>query len=406
MRLWRRASPWESFLVATVVLASAIIARKSSSYWVGDYPTEAGPAIDALIHGRIHDFLAARPPEGVFSLVVRAPFAALSRLTGGGGAIDGYENAYRFGVFPCVLAGGLFGFMLTRPMEARGSSRLAQLVVVALFMVNPASLRAVKYGHPEEVLAAVLTLAAVFAAVRRRMLLAGVLIALAIGTKEWAALAVLPIALTAGWRELRKPLILIGAVVAAMLVPLAIADPHSLLRMHHGFLDVRGGDVFAASIWWPLTPHIAGADPYLHRMPAWLGIAAHPLIIVVCTIVAFAFMGRVRRDPVHRLLPLVALVLLLRALLDPIDNGYYDLPFLLALIAADVVDGTLVPALIATAALALTADVVRFPAVQSSFYLIWSTGFVVHLVKRIARSPAPVAQVALDPGASPEPVRP
>jgi hypothetical protein len=98
-----------ALLVAALMATAAYLAWQSSSYWSGDYPVEAGPAIDSLIHGRLGDFLAERPLMGPLSLVLRAPFAALSLITGGGGKIDQYDAAYRLGVFPCALFGGAIG---------------------------------------------------------------------------------------------------------------------------------------------------------------------------------------------------------------------------------------------------------------------------------------------------------
>src|SRR3954471_3680687 len=120
-----------------VLAASAIMAWQTSSYWSGDYPLEAGPVIDDLIHGRFGDFLSGRPLMGPLSLLVRAPFAALSLITGGGGPTALYDNAYRFGVFPCVLAGGALGLALYLIAESEGRGSLVKYGALALCTVNP-----------------------------------------------------------------------------------------------------------------------------------------------------------------------------------------------------------------------------------------------------------------------------
>ena len=63
------------------------------------------------LHLRIHEFLDARPIMGPLSLLLRAPFAALGQLVGHGGRPHDYLDDYRFGVFPCLMAAGLFGIV-------------------------------------------------------------------------------------------------------------------------------------------------------------------------------------------------------------------------------------------------------------------------------------------------------
>ena len=56
-----------------------------------------------------------------FSLFVRAPFAALAELTGGGDARHLYESANKFGIFPCLLAAGLLGLGISEPLPSWGA---------------------------------------------------------------------------------------------------------------------------------------------------------------------------------------------------------------------------------------------------------------------------------------------
>jgi hypothetical protein len=83
-----------------------------------------------------------------------------------------------------------------------------------------------------------------------------------------------------------------------------------------------------------------------------------------------------------RALPLLALVLLMRAALDPVNNSYYHLPFYLALVAADVLAGSLLPTVIATGVFVLIIDLSSHPALQAWIYVIWSLAFAAHLVAR------------------------
>src|SRR5438874_11946973 len=60
---------------------------------------DGAPAIDALVAGRVHSSFANQPPIGSFSLLVRAPFAAI------GDALSTTELLkYRLGSFVCRLA--------------------------------------------------------------------------------------------------------------------------------------------------------------------------------------------------------------------------------------------------------------------------------------------------------------
>lgn len=365
-----------------VLVASVLLSVTASAYWVGDYPGEAGPPIDALIHLRLHEFLASRPPEGPFSLVLRAPFAALSLLTGGSGPLDRYENAYRFGVFPCVLAAGIVSILLVSTLGRRHTKLLVALGVPAVMVLNPASLIAVQWGHPEEILAGALVLGAALAALENRAIAAAVLLSLAVLTKEWAVVAAFPIAPALGWRRVRKPLLVVVGVTLAGLIPLAVAEPNSFLSLHKTFLDSQGSGLSTTSIWALLDPNTlaGGATP----MPAWIAQVGHPSVVVSSIIATVLLRKRVLENPRERLLPLLALVLLLRALLDPINNGYYHVPFFMALLAADALTASFLPTAIAAAGLQVGRMVVDTPPTQTVLYLAWVVPFVVYLAGRSA----------------------
>jgi hypothetical protein len=177
-----------ALLVAALMATAAYLAWQSSSYWSGDYPVEAGPAIDSLIHGRLGDFLAERPLMGPLSLVLRAPFAALSLITGGGGKIDQYDAAYRLGVFPCALFGGALGLTLFAIAERLGRGPLVKYGALVLCAINPLTVKALTYGHPEEIVGGALLVGAMLAAIYQRAVTASILLAAAIATKQWAIL--------------------------------------------------------------------------------------------------------------------------------------------------------------------------------------------------------------------------
>ena len=378
--------------ILAVAAASALGAALSwtTAY---DYADDAGPAIDALIHGRWHEFLDARPVMGPFSLIVRAPFAALSLLTGGGDAGHMYESAHKFGIFPCLFAAGLLGLYLAKLLAERDEPRWKQFAVVALCMFGPPSFKAIQYGHAEEILGATLAAGAVTAGVRGHTRWAIVLAACALANKQWGIFVVLPVALTLTSPQLRRAAAALAAAAAVSIIPFALVNAASLRVVLEGQFDLRGIYILPATIWWPFTSTSALADPThaQHAMPDWLGLVSRPLLVSACLITPLLLARRVREDPVRRALPLLALVLLLRCVLDPLDNAYYHLPFFIALLAAEAMSGTLVVGVLAAVALFVTSKFVTSPVALCAFYLAWAIPMTGYLAARaggfLQRSP-------------------
>jgi hypothetical protein len=350
-----------------------------------DYLIDGGPPIDALINGRLHDFLAARPAMGPLSLVLRAPFAAISRVTGGGGPVDEYAAAYRFGVFPCVFAAGLLGMALAERLRRAGRPWTYQWLVLLICMINPTSARALALGHPEEILGGVLMTAGLLAAVRRRAGLTAVFVTLALLTKQWAVFGVLPAVVALGWQRSRQPLLIAAGICVLIAIPLLATDPASLLHANVQQLDIKGEHVQPASIWWPFTQEtfVPGRTGY-HALTHFLRVGARPLIVVVGVVLPLLLWRRVSSDVLRRALPLLALVMLARCVLDPVNNGYYHVPFFLALAAADALVGGIVPTLVAAAGLQATTSAASSgkPALLCAVYLLWALPFVVYLIGR------------------------
>jgi hypothetical protein len=380
-----------------VVVATVWIAHDSNTVW--DYPIDAGPPIDALVHLRIHDFLAARPDMGPLSLVLRAPFAALGQALGSGGPSHAYLDDYRFGIVPCLVIAALLGLALARLLEQEQRSLLARAAVVVLVVVNPVSLRAIHFGHPEEVLGAALLAGAALAAVLRRPALGATLLALAIVNKQWAVIgapAVLVIlASTSGWRSLVRPLGVLVGIAVVLTVPLLIADAGSLVDLFKRMADLRGSYVFPADIWYPFghelgQDHFVQASRGLRGLPDWIAVTARPLIVAVGVVVPLLLARRVSANVRDRALPLLALVMLLRCALDPADNGYYHVPFFLAVLCADALTGRFWAT--AAAAVFLQAPTTFEPSAVglNRFYIAWAVPFAIYLAARAygANSPA------------------
>ncbi len=296
-----------------------------------DYDNEARPAFDALLGGHLLRFLHLVPAYGG-SLVMRAPFVLVPKLWGGG------ELAiYRAAAAPCLVASAVLGVWLVSRMRAAGQTRVARAAALLLCVANPMTLSTLESGHPEELLAAVLCVAAVLAALRDRAIWAGLLLGLAVANQEWAIVAVGPVLIAMSGHRIRA-LLTAGAAGSALLLPLVAAG---------GFVgQLKGASMPTSSIftpwqlWWFIGPHrhvIPAGQPWNTRLdPAWVTQLAHPLIIAIALPLALLSAYAVRRRPArrtHDALLLLALLLLLRCALDPWDNWYYPLPFLLALLA-------------------------------------------------------------------------
>src|SRR3990170_4250800 len=138
-------------LTATVILALlGMSARVGAQMETGlDYFSDAGGAIDSLVRGDFRSFFATQPLMGSFSLLLRAPFVAAVFHSG-------ESTVYLAGALPCIAATLLLGMALGRIAADRGASPAVQGLVTGLCVLNPLTLRALHWGHPEELLAGAL----------------------------------------------------------------------------------------------------------------------------------------------------------------------------------------------------------------------------------------------------------
>ena len=371
-----------------------------------DYDTEASGAYRTLSSGDVGGFLTQVPAYGG-SLVLRAPFAAVAALLGGG------ELAvYRAVSIPCLLAVALLGLVLTRRMGDRGHSTGARAIVLGLCVVNPVTLRALEYGHPEELLAAALCVGALLAAIDRRTILAAVLLGLAIATKSWAVLAIGPVLVALPARRLLA-LTIAGGVTLTVLAPILLSGSHMTNTLVTGATTT--GQIFHPwHIFWflgdPAATQIGPAGvprgPGYRAPPEWLTPLTHPLIValVVPLTLAWAWVHRtVPRLGGEQVLLLLALLLLLRCMLDPWNAVYYALPCLLALLAWEALCCSERPPVLALAASGLVwvtfeiAPDMLAPDGQCLVFLAWSLPLAAWLARE---SLAPARRVA------PRPTRP
>jgi len=376
-----------------------------------DYDTEASAAFRSLIAGDVTAFLSQVPGYGG-SLVLRAPFAAAAAALGGG------ELAvYRAVTIPCVLALAVLGVVLVRRMAGSGRSTGARALVLGLCVANPVTLRALEIGHPEELLCAAFAIGAVLAALDSRTLPASVLLGLAIATKSWAVLAIGPVLLALPGRRVFA-LAVAGATTAAVLTPILLAGSHSAMLTGAS----QTGQIFQPwQAFWFLgeTGHVViGGDglpkPDGYRVPPeWLSPLTHPLIALLVVPLSLAWVRVHRAAPRlggEQILVLLALLFLLRCVLDPWNNVYYELPFLLALLTWESLCRPERPPVLALTASALTwvtferAPDWLSPDMQCILMLAWSLPLAAYLARvafwpgalaeRTAPAPAPAAAPA------------
>jgi hypothetical protein len=315
---------------ALVGLVSAWLASTTST--TGDWSIDARPAVDALVHGRVSEYLSAKPMMGPFSTLIQAPFVGISN--------GGELGAYRWAAFPCLLAAGLLGLYLASIARRRGASPPAQMVLAAVCLVNPLTIEALRAGHPEEILTAALAVAAVASASEGRRGRTAVLLGLAVASKQWAVIAILPTLMALPGSRLRVALSA-GAIVVALMLPGLIASPKNFLDVS-GNAAATGRVVTPWSVWYPAATvktevHRIGETTlvaHVHEAPPLVGSLSHPLIVLLA--VGLPLGLALRRGGFGLsgadAMALLALLALLRSALDPVNNLYYHEPLLLALL--------------------------------------------------------------------------
>ena len=317
--------------MCAIVACSTALALANTDQ--GDYPSDAAPAMNALLDGDLDTALAQQPLMGSFSVVVRLPFAAMARAAGGDELL-----VYQLGTIPCLLAVGLLGVALAGRMRRRGQPPLACVTAALLCLVNPLTWEAIRLGHPEELLGGALCVGAVLAALRGRTLGAAALLGLAVATKQWALIAVLPVLVAAPAHRVR--LGAMAAVVAvALTIPLMLGNPDSFTGTAKLAAHV-GERVHPFNAVWPVAPSedrvISVGDERsvvtVRVLPLSISRLLHPGIVLLAIPLTALWWFSPRRTP-DDVLALLALLFLMRCLLDPVNNAYYHVPFLLSLIA-------------------------------------------------------------------------
>ncbi len=375
----------EIALCGAVAFATAILL----ALWpheVQDYARDAGPALHPLINGDLSAAFAHQPAMGWFSILLRAPFAFFARH-------HGALLEYRLGALPCVLAAAALGVWLTIRARRRGASVAAGLTILALAIAGPMAWHALADGHPEELLGGALCVLAVMLAARDRSPLAtGLTLGAALATKQWAVLAIGPVLLAAPKCRPRIAATALAAAAALTLLPVAAGGHHILSPASS--VSPAGVAIQPASIWWPLghALHIpaSGFTVEVHTLPQWLANLTHPLIVALGVVLplALAALTRYTRADLPTALALLALLFLLRCVLDPMTIGYYHVPLLLALVAYEAHSrrGMPVLTLVSSAVLLFLVTRLRWglePAKVATIYLAWALPLSAYLGARV-----------------------
>jgi hypothetical protein len=143
-----------------------------------------------------------------------------------------------------VLAAG--GWALLRAADADSPGRLAALFVFLAFL-PAASSAIVQLFHPQDIVSLGLALAAMGQTIRRRWVLAGALFGLAVLTKQFAILLVLPaVAVAPGAGPRLRVSVTTVVVGAAGLLPFLVSSPRATLENFSGFS--AGGAVSGATV--------------------------------------------------------------------------------------------------------------------------------------------------------------
>jgi hypothetical protein len=356
-------------------------------YGWNDYDTEARPAIDALVHGHLGSFFELAPIYGG-SLLERAPFALAPSLWGGGDLA-----VYRMLALPCLLVAAALGLWLVAQMRSRGAGRLACVVALGLCVANPLTLAALEIGHPEELLGGVLCVAAVLLAARGKWAWAALALGAAIANKQWAVLAIGPVLVALPNRRLAC-MALAGSLALALLAPFALFGGGGFSTGLRS-AAVPSSTIFQPwQVWWFFGHHghvvrglFGAVKPGYRTAPAWLGGMPHLLIGALVIPLSFPVLLRSRRREADALL-LLALLLLLRCMLDSWDVVYYPLPFVLALLAWEVTRSVRPPVLALSSAVAVWAGCRWLPGfasadAQAAFFAAWTVGLALGLAHRL-----------------------
>lgn len=388
-----------SWALALGLAAVVLFAGSRDVFWTGDFYLEVYPAYEALMAGDGGRFLDLLPGYSGFVTVVGAPAALLT------GALGGVETmVFRLTAVPGLIALAAVGVAISGPVRAAGNR--AWPLFLALGAGGALAFETLRAGHPEDLLATGAAIGAVLVARTGRTGWASFLIVAAVVSKQSMVVAVLPAAMAAPRGGLR--IAAAGLIGTAALVALQTQAGSAA----HGAITSTGLLFHPHQLFWPFgvpaSTEFIAAGHGTRMGPEWLAPLTRPLIVGSAFAVSAAWWLRSgparNRDDV---LGLLALVLLMRCMLDPWNLVYYHLPLIVALAAWEARRGRDVPVLsvVTTAACWLTFVIYDERTGNGPFlaYLAWTIPLAVGLAIALFR-PAAERRRALAPrGSAPVP---
>jgi hypothetical protein len=131
-----------------------------------------------------------------------------------------------------------------------------------------------------------------------------------------------------------------------------------------------------------------GGTTMIYRLPAALATIAHPLVLVLGLALPVLYWLRTRKRSAGDLLLLLALVFLLRCVLDPVTLSYHHVPFFVAIICYETVYRRRFPIISIYSAAAIWALAnwiapMHDASTLNSVYLVWTLPIVGYLAYRV-----------------------
>lgn len=296
---------------------------------IGDYRFDADPALLLGMRGDVFALYSTNPPPLMMplALLLRLPAligAQILGLVSLSEDVDMFRQRYLVGALPVAVLAAFVVFVTARWSAAQLRRPLLSVLIAGLVAVfNPLSAAALEWGHPEELQMSALVAAALLALVGDRPRVAAVLFAAAAATKQ-PALLLAPAFFFCLPRGRRKELVLWGAgTFAVFTLPFVVADFITFIGSNFlGIASTAGG-------YDEVKPYHFFDFVGLKEIE-WVG---RPIVYLVC-LAAPVLMARksgwvidLRRGTL-----LIALLVMLRAYLDPYNINYYAAPAALALL--------------------------------------------------------------------------
>ena len=239
----------------------------------------------------------------------------------------------------------LAGVVAVLRVSGRGLSGWEPTTVIVVACLPPVWMSVQEYFHPQDLAAMGFALAAVACALRRKWILTGILIALAVLTQQFALLVAIPLLVVAPGRR-RVPFI-VAAVVTAIVIVAPILALTSGTAARFIFLGTGDSSGQGGTVVWEL---------HLHGALLVLVSRVFPLLAsLLLSGYVVRRVGRAALQP-NILVPLVALSLSLRLVFEQNVFGYYYMALAVALVLADVLRGRIRESLVAWLALILLAE--------------------------------------------------